>query len=152
MEGESRALTQSDSSRSWDINLVCHSAVSRRRPRALEQMAAVPAPVTAWGSSSRGSQSSWGGLGDTQDTCPQLPPWPWLPGVLQVSPLTGLDDAESPGVSPALDPVSGIAWMETIRLITAHTDEHGGKEMDSRGLSGCGTACVGVQGDKIQEV
>lgn len=102
-----------------------------------------PAPVTPWGSSSRGCRSSWGGLGDTQDTWPQLPPCLWDRGSLEPCrcPLSrGWMMLSPPGVSPALDPVGGIAWMETIRLITAHTDEHGGKEMDSRGLSGCGTA------------
>lgn len=65
---------------------------------------------------------------------------PWLPGVLPVSPLSGLDDAESPAASSSLDPACGITRMETIRLITAHTDGHRGKEADSRGFSGCGTA------------
>lgn len=42
-----------------------------------------PAPVTPWGSSSRGSRSSWGGLGDTQDTWPQLPSCLWGRGSLE---------------------------------------------------------------------
>lgn len=151
MEGETQALTQSDSSRSWDINLVCHSAVSRRRPRALEQMAAVPRSGHSLGILLPRLPEQLGRAGGHAGhvaPAATLSVGLWLPGALPVSPLTGRDDAESPGVSSALDPVYGITWMETIRLIPAHTDEHRGKEMDSRGLSGCGTAtglcgCIG---------
>lgn len=67
MEGETRDLTQSDRSRWRDINLVCHSAVSRRdtarRPQAPEQMAAVPHPGCLPGDPPPATLSSWGGLG-----------------------------------------------------------------------------------------
>lgn len=88
MEGETRALTRSDSSRSWDINLVCHSAVSRRRPRALEQMAAVPRSGHSLGILLPRLPEQLGRAGGhTGHVAPAatLSVGPWLPGVLPVS-------------------------------------------------------------------
>lgn len=74
-EGETRDLTWNDSSRSRDINLVCHSAVSRRSaarcgrdspqtPGSRADGCCPPPRFAPWGPSSRGPGSSWGGLGD----------------------------------------------------------------------------------------
>lgn len=112
MEGETRALTQSDSSRSWDINLVCHSAVSRRRPRALEQMAAVPRSGHSLGILLPRLPEQLGRAGGTQDTWPQLPPCPWGRGSLESCrcPL-------SRGWMMLSPPGSALLWILSMELL-----------------------------------
>lgn len=112
MEGETRALTQSDSSRSWDINLVCHSAVSRRRPRALEQMAAVPRSGHSLGILLPRLPEQLGRAGGTQDTWPQLPPCPWGRGSLESCrcPL-------SRGWMMLSPPGSALLWILSVELL-----------------------------------
>ena len=102
-EGETWDLTQSDSSRSRDINLVCHSAVSRRSaarhgrdspqtPGSRADGCRPPPRFAPQGPSSRGPGSSWGGLGDAAGRAAPaatLSAGLWLPGVLPVSPPRG---------------------------------------------------------------
>lgn len=98
-EGETWDLTRSDSSRSRDINLVCHSAVSRRSvawrgrdslqtPGSRTDGCRPPPRFAPRGPSSRSPGSSWGGLGDAAGRAtPAATPTVgmWLPGVLPAS-------------------------------------------------------------------
>lgn len=156
MEGETRALTQSDSSRSWDINLVCHSAVSRRRPRALEQMAAVPRSGHSLGILLPRLPEQLGRAGGHAGhvaPAATLSVGPWLPGVLPVSLSRGWMVLSPPGSASAL------LWILSVKLLGWKPSGSLQPTLMSTGerkwIPGVcldveqPLACVGVQGDEI---
>lgn len=122
-EGETRDLTWSDSSRSRDINLVCHSAVSRRSaawrghdspqtPGSRADGCRPPPRFAPQGPSPHGPGSSWGGLGGAAGRAAPAAPCPRGCGSSGSCrcPSTELENTEPPGTpgrhlraAPSLD-------------------------------------------------
>lgn len=112
VEGETRDLTWSDSSRSRDINLVCHVAVSRRgvarcghhspqTPGSRADGCRPPPRFSPRGPSSRGPGAAGEGRGMQRDGRPRLPPRPRGPtGVPPWGWITPSPQGPAPGLLP----------------------------------------------------